>query len=264
MIKTDNCEFTGASLVDALSAWVPGIITLIGGGGKTSMMYYLADKLVKRGIKTLATTTTKLYKPESRLLLADTLTACRQAINNAKLNDNFSILAQNISVDNPRKIMGLNPAWISILAQEFANISFIVEGDGSAGKSLKGHLTYEPVIPENCRLVIPVMGIDVIGQPLNSRQVHRAMRAAQIAGVQENAIITTELMARLLLCRDGYLHNCPEKAVVLPFINKADCPERWRQAKKLSGAIMKLQDERITGVLVGSMINEKFNMVIRK
>lgn len=228
------------------------------------MMYYLADKLTKCGIKTVATTTTKLYKPDSahQLVLANTLTACRKAVAGGSLPGAFLILANNISVDDERKITGLNPEWINILAQEYADTAFLVEGDGSAGKSLKGHLAHEPVIPEDSRLVMPVMGIDVIGQPLNGQHVHRAPRAAQIAGVRENTIITAEIMARLLLSKDGYLHNCPAKAKIIPFINKADCQDRWVRARELCSAIMEVRDKRISGVLIGSLVNEQFSLVI--
>lgn len=59
--------------------------------------------------------------------------------------------------------MGIPREWIDELAIEYPETLFIV-GDGSAGKSIKGHLAHEPVIPSRSSLVIVVVGIDSVGE----------------------------------------------------------------------------------------------------
>lgn len=43
------------------------MISLVGGGGKTTLMYAFAEYYAKRGLKTLATTTTHIFRPEETL-----------------------------------------------------------------------------------------------------------------------------------------------------------------------------------------------------
>ena len=54
------------SLIDTLQLKNKGIISLIGAGGKTSLMFQLAKQLSKSK-KILTTTTTKIFMPETFL-----------------------------------------------------------------------------------------------------------------------------------------------------------------------------------------------------
>lgn len=47
------------------------IVSITGAGGKTSLMFYLANKLKKRGT-VLIVTTTKIFKPENTSVLSHT------------------------------------------------------------------------------------------------------------------------------------------------------------------------------------------------
>ena len=44
----------------------PGkVVSIVGGGGKSSLMYHLAKEYNRRGLKTAVMTTTKIYRPET-------------------------------------------------------------------------------------------------------------------------------------------------------------------------------------------------------
>ena len=53
------------SLRDALMLGEGGVISLVGAGGKTSLMFRLAHELEKAGERVLTTTTTKIYEPSA-------------------------------------------------------------------------------------------------------------------------------------------------------------------------------------------------------
>ena len=53
-----------------------------------------------------------------------------------------------------------------------------MEGDGAKGKSFKAPREYEPVIPIETTLVIPVLGVDALGQPLDEAHFLRWRRYA--------------------------------------------------------------------------------------
>ncbi len=232
-----------------------GIITIVGGGGKTSLMYYLVSGLKAAGTPVFAATTTKLLAPEGdghRAVLVRSLEECRQAVAAGSGYPGIVTLAREVVAGVVSKLAGLEPAWLDAVAAEHPAARFVVEGDGSAGLPLKGHLAYEPVVPSATKLLIPVVGADAIGRPLTGDWVHRPARAAELAGAAEGAAVTAAMIAKLLLHPEGYLHNCPPGASVVPFINKAEGRARSRAAE-LAAAVLAARHPAVSGVVVGSM-----------
>jgi probable selenium-dependent hydroxylase accessory protein YqeC len=245
-----------------LTAGLPpaGIITLVGGGGKTSLMYYLASGLKAAGTTVFAATTTKLFAPEGdghRAVLVRSLAECRQAVAEWGGFSGTVTLAREVVAGTASKLAGLEPEWLDTVAGENPAARFVVEGDGSAGLPLKGHLAYEPVVPSATKLLIPVVGVDAIGRPLSGECVHRPARAAELAGAAEGEAITVEMIVKLLLHPEGYLHNCPPGAGVVPFVNKA---EGWGKslAAELAAAVLAAGHPAVDGVVVGSMRRSAF------
>ena len=239
----------------------PRLITLVGGGGKTSLMYYLVAGLKTQGVPAVATTTTKLLPPRGdghRLELADTLAAARRAVTAARESSPIITLAGGTGGE---KLTGLDPAWLDILAAENDDLVFIVEGDGSAGLPLKGHLAHEPVVPAATRLVVPVVGVEAIGRPLAAGNVHRPDRAAVLAGAAPGQPVSVRTVARLLLHPDGYLHNCPPDAKVVPFVNKAEDTQNLAVAQRLAAEVLAAGHPATAGVIYGSVRADTFRFV---
>ena len=74
----------------------------------------------------------------------------------------------------------------------------LVEADGSRRLPLKAHAPHEPVIPANAQRVVLVVGADGFGKPIRD-VCHRSERYAALCGVSENALVTPELEAALIL-----------------------------------------------------------------
>ena len=237
----------------------PRVITLIGGGGKTSLLYYLLTLLKDMGYTGIGTTTTKL---SNKLLVGNSfveVTSVKEAyqvVQEAKGMENHVTL---VSREDKKigKMVGIPSEWIDELAERCRDTIFVVEADGSAGKSLKGHLPYEPVIPLSSSLLIPVIGIDCVGKGLDAQNVHRPERISELTGYATNSIITTEMITELLFHPHGYLHNCPEEQVVVPFINKVESVLQRQQAKALGDQILACKYPRLDGVILGSLQQEE-------
>lgn len=239
----------------------PRLITLVGGGGKTSLMYYLVAGLKARGVPAVAATTTKIFPPQGgdhRVVLAGSLDEARRAVALVRESSRIVTLA---SSGGGEKLVGLDPVWLDTLAAENADMVFVVEGDGAAGFPLKGHLAHEPVVPASTRLLIPVVGIDAIGQPLAAGHVHRPERAADLAGAAPGQPISTQTAARLLLHPDGYLHNCPPTARVVPFVNKAENEPDLTVAQRLAADVLAAGHPAVDGVVYGSVRAGTFRFV---
>ena len=78
----------------------------------------------------------------------------------------------------------------------------LVEADGAKHLPLKAHASHEPVIPEEAQRVIMVIGIDGVGKTIRET-CHRSALYAQLAGVDEETVVTPQLAARVVNA-EGY------------------------------------------------------------
>ncbi|MCX7781523.1 MAG: selenium cofactor biosynthesis protein YqeC [Negativicutes bacterium] len=243
----------------------PGIIAIIGGGGKTSLLHAMLRLLRGHGVHAVGAVTTKTYiqdKHPKRLIYAASLSACIDAVADARQYPEATVLCGGVDPQAPAKASGISPAWLDIAAANFPQAVIVVEADGSAGKSLKGHLSHEPVLPDTSRLVIPVIGADVLGQSINTATVHRPERFCELAGARPGEIITGEMIAGVVFHPQGYLHNTPTHTQVIPFINKVDSCRDHKRAACLLEALRRRGEGRITEAAVGSI--EKCCVTVRK
>ncbi len=241
----------------------PRLVTVTGGGGKTSLMYYLVAGLKAAGETAFAAATAKLFFPGGaghHLVLVGSLPDCRQAVADWRRYPGTVTLAREAVSEAPGKLAGLDPAWLDAVSAENPAVRFVVEGDGSAGLPLKGHLGHDPVVPAATRLLIPVIGADAIGRPLAVGYVHRPARAAELAGATPGERVTVAMIARLLLHPEGYLHNCPPGTGVVPFINKAEGRDK-RPAARLAASVLAAGHPAIRGAVVGSLRRAEFAFV---
>ena len=242
-----------------LSRQLPRVITIIGGGGKTSLMHYLLMVLKGAGYAAVGTTTTKL---SSQLLSGNyfvkisSVEAGYKAVEQARGTKDHAILVYDEDANDSGKMVGVASEWIDQLATMCKDVVFVVEGDGSAGKPLKGHLANEPVIPMSSCLVIPVIGIDSVGVRLTAQSVHRPERICQLTGAILNSQVTTEMIRKLLFHSQGYLSHCPEHTLIVPFINKVESVIQHQQAEELAREILATKHSQVSGVVVGSLMQE--------
>ena len=239
------------------------IITLVGGGGKTSLMCFLAEFAASLGKRVVATTTTKLWLKgpnPGKLVFAQTLRDCSDLINTCG-SEKMLTLVKNIYAENKNKAEGFLPEQIDCLAALFPDICFVVEGDGACGKPLKGHYAYEPVIPQASSILLPVVGIDALNKPLIEQNVHRAAIAADKINKPYGIAIDVQDIVQLLLSPAGYLRNCPAGCRVIPAINKVEDKYRETAAYTMAGKILEKKLPAIPGVLIGSVWQERFTFV---
>lgn len=165
-----------------------GVTAIIGGGGKTTLMYTLAEELKKSG-RVIITTTTHIRRPEQYETLLDAdADEVRAALGRAGIVCVAGQAAESGKLCAPQ----LSIESLAALADYV-----LVEADGAKRLPLKAHAPHEPVIPERAQRVIMVVGIDGIGKPI-AETCHRSARYAQLAGVDEDALVTPEIAARVV------------------------------------------------------------------
>ena len=165
-----------------------GVTAVIGSGGKTSLLYRLAEELRPCGTVLLATTTHIMGPPQYPF--AETATQLRAA-----LAAEGAACAGSYTPEGKLTAPAFD-GW------EQAADFVLVEADGSKRLPAKAHEAWEPVLPPQRRRTICVLGASAFGQPIR-QAAHRPALFAQLAGVPWSAAITPEMAARVIR-REGF------------------------------------------------------------
>ncbi|MCU0581407.1 MAG: selenium cofactor biosynthesis protein YqeC, partial [Syntrophales bacterium] len=209
------------ALVPCLSLPERGVVTIYGAGGKTSLMETLACELTARKKTVIQTTTTKIFRPDGvPVVIGDDYAAVREQVGAAIDSRGLAVLGAALLPED--KLAGIDPAWPESLLDHHIADYVIVEADGSARKPIKGYASYEPVFPTRSDLLIPVLGIEAIGQPVTSDNVHRSDAFCKLTGAQPGEPLSVSHFIRCLLHMIDLGKTCSPGIPVVPFINKVD------------------------------------------
>jgi probable selenium-dependent hydroxylase accessory protein YqeC len=238
-----------------------GVISIVGAGGKTALMFRLARELSKDGGRVLTTTTTKIFMPvrkqSSIIMISESAeTIVKHARELFKQNSHISAGSAVLHLKN--KLKGLKPETIDALWQSGVFRWIIVEADGAARRPLKAPADHEPVVPQSARWMIGVVGLDAVGKPLTDKWAFRPKLLANITGLAFGAAITAEAVAAVLTDDQGIMKNSPPEAMRFAFLNKTDSEERLDIAKKIAQILGGSEKPGFTRVLIGQMLYEPF------
>jgi len=238
------------TLTDALGIKDREVISLAGGGGKTAIMFALGKELSSRLKGVVLSTTTKIWEPaispDFALFLSGQISEIKKWVSRS-LEAHPCLLVATKRLEGG-KLQGILPAWVEEI-QSLPGVSvIIVEADGAAGRSLKAPREGEPVWPPNTTLLVPVVGIDVLGRPLNEGHVFRSEIAARVLHRSKGSTITNEMVAGLLR---EIIKDRPGGARMIPFINKTDLPGGLEKGRKLAKVLLSLCQVEIERVILG-------------
>jgi probable selenium-dependent hydroxylase accessory protein YqeC len=226
------------------------IISLVGGGGKTTLMFALGRELSIRRKGILLTTTTKIWDPEPldefSLFLSARLERVKEWVKENLDRYRYLLVAQD-KLDNG-KLQGIPPPWTPELFSIPGVSYIIIEADGAAGRPLKAPREGEPVIPAETTLLIPMVGIDALGKPLHEDYVFRSRIATEILKEKEGTEVKEAMIGRLLAAT---LRNKPREARVIPFINKIDLPGGLEKGRILARNLLESVSPQIERVILG-------------
>ena len=187
------------------------LVTLVGGCGKTTLLYALARQAVDAGYTVAVTTTTHIL-PHPGLPRSErptrALLEARRAVTVGTVGEKGKLTGP----DDPAALLDL------------AGV-VLVEGDGANRLPLKAPEEWEPVIPPESRAVLAVAGLDAVGRPIGET-CHRPDRAAALVDKPPDALVTAADAARLLTHPLGGRKGVPVGAAFRCVLNKADTPAR--------------------------------------
>lgn len=207
------------------------VISLVGAGGKTSTLFWLARALYQQGLRVLITTTTAMAYPLPAWVeqcyfdfaFANFFQHPNHPFQNQSgpgLSAAFSALDSQV-----QKVRGYTPAEIDCLKSAGFFDVILVEADGARGQNIKAADTHEPQLPESSDYVIGLTGFPVFTQPVSSHQVHRWPIFSKRFEVEEGAYLDVEFFNRYLNHPEGLFKSAPNSAQkhwVLNAYTKAD------------------------------------------
>ena len=207
------------------------LISIVGAGGKSTVLFSLGHELAEAGCRVILTTTTKMARDqvtEPTCSSADPVAVERCLVAGSPLF---------VSLDAvPGKVTGPGPEGVDRLFAETTTDHVLVEADGARSMSVKAPAEHEPVIPATSTLVIVVAAIDAVGRRI--REVaHRPERVAALAGLDEGDVLTVRNIASVLLHPDGGLKAIPESARVAVVITRVTA-DAEQPAAELAGLLL--------------------------
>ena len=216
------------TLADALGLRGDEVVALVGGGGKTTAMFRLAREIVAKGGRAITTTTTRIFAAQIALAPAHVPAADATPERvSAALAAHGQVLVIGPTNAGTGKADGVSLELFRRLRAWHPEACILNEADGSRMRPFKAPAEHEPVIPVETTLVVPVVGADVFGQPLDADHVHRPELVSALSGAPPGAPITPEIVARVLAHPEGGRKGVPAGARVVALINKVESlPDR--------------------------------------
>lgn len=193
----------------------------MGAGGKTTLVYRLAEEARGQGWRVLVTTTTHmgtLSEAKTGPVLVEAESAIEGDLARALAKEGrATVLGRRV---RPDKLEGLPPERVDALAGSADLV--LVEADGARGRSLKVPAPHEPVIPSSTTLVVVVAALDALDRPLGAETVHRLDLVCAATGAIEGTMVDPPMLAAALLHPSSYVSRIPAGTRSAVFLNKAD------------------------------------------
>lgn len=212
----------------------PFVIAAAGAGGKTSLLWSLAQEACSMGMKTVLGTTTHMLLPREQSVLDGDEERAVELLNRNGI----------VCIGTPSEIKGSAvkcqkaPEVLREFLKAHADL-ILEEADGSRRLPAKYPRADEPVLNKDTDVVLTVMGLSSIGKTVGDA-FHRYELYPGRLNAEE--YIRPEHLAKAL--QSGYISRIPDMcsgAAAIPVLNQADTPGRISQAEEilsmLAGAV---------------------------
>ena len=208
-------------LVNCFAFQNQSVISLIGSGGKTTLMWYLAHCFREESI--LVSTTTKIAYP-------------KQSFYDYFYDKQFTeigmagrgITLAGVRIGNGKKLSAPPEA----IKQTFFRFDKVfLEADGSKQLPLKGWENFEPVVIPETTITIGVIPIAVLGKTINQELVHRLPLFLKATGTAQGERVQEKTLAAIISSPNGlWMKSYGQKILC---INQVETTTQLIQAQKV-------------------------------
>ena len=214
----DNNKQYYKNLIKSLEIASGQVISIIGSGGKTTLMLGLADAL-KDQYRVLVTTTTKIFKPIGDPYRVDIEAPESYLLDlgNRKIERGFTYVYGSDAIPcldyfnrEQIKVSGFSK---SVLDQNHNQLLkafdiVIIEADGSRNRPFKGWREDEPIVTDASTMTIGVVGTHHLGVSIAENNIHRldAFRAfleGHVVQSGDDQVVTKEILLTVVTSPKG-------------------------------------------------------------
>ncbi len=242
-------------LREALNVQRGEIVGFIGAGGKTSALFRLGNELAAEGWRVIGTTTSSIPTAEISLAPGElNISGPRgsyrpSAISRALNQHGFVFVYGQV---RGSQTVGIDPEVIEALTDNVDSDVILIEADGARQLPFKAPYSHEPIIPVGTSLVVPIVGFDAIGQPLDEEHIYNPEAMIERYGYTPGGTIKSPWIASVLRDTELGLKGTPASARIIAMINKVPTTAYQRGRARLI-ARMILREPRISAVALGSV-----------
>jgi probable selenium-dependent hydroxylase accessory protein YqeC len=246
------------SLTEALDIKAREVISIVGAGGKTTLMFRLARELSLKGKKVLTTTTTKILEPApgetGSLFVASDEERIKDFVRgHLGQYDHITIARERLESG---KLKGVTPNLVDELGRGVDSVIVIIEADGAAHRSVKAPRENEPVIARSTSVTVAILGVDGLEMSLSEENVFQPERVSKITGIPMGQRLTDEAMATLVTHPEGIFKGTPSSSRVVAFLNKVDIPNGVEKARSIARKILDKKHKKIERIVLGQLKND--------
>lgn len=251
------------SVISALGFGPREHVAIVGGGGKTSLLFAVADALVGAGRKVVMGTTTKVWQTEARgapgIVLLDSERNALPAIQRG-LERNGCVFVGRGMLENG-KVAGVTPEFADELFLSSLADCLILEADGAAGRSVKAPSEKEPVIPCSATMVVAVAGLDALGKPLGPETVFRMEHFQEITGLKVGDRLRPEHLGMVFESAYGLFKGSPKNAARIGFLNKVDLARGKPEVRLLVRRLLQVPGRTVDRVVLASVCKNRYCVI---
>ncbi len=231
------------------------VISIVGAGGKTTLLYRLSKELRNLGKRVILTTTTHIYIPSKdnydSMLISEEYEAVTEFVKNL-YKSGIYVLGEYINGED--KLKGIDKILVNRIF-DFSSIDYVlVEADGAKNKSIKAPDGWEPIIPDITSIVIGVIGMDSLEKVITEESIHRVENFCNICECKIGDIIDEEMICKLITHPFGLFKNAPKSAKKIVFLNKTDSTEIISKGLRIKNMLAQYRD---ISIILASMKKDK-------
>ena len=222
------------------------LVSIVGGGGKSALLFALASRAAATS-RWVLTTTTRMFASQIELAPAHCEASSSELAGHLDAGQSGLLVIGEVSGDKAVGVARDVPA--GLLAHPRVDC-VAIEADGSRRLPAKAPAEHEPVIPDETTLTVIVAGIDALEGSI-ADVTHRPERVAAITGRSAERPLRAGDLAALLCSPSGGRQGIPAHSRVAVLINKVETSERRARAREVAEGA--LREPGIERVLIGAL-----------
>lgn len=188
------------------------LISVVGAGGKSTLIEAISDDFIAHGKSVLITTTTHIRKPNN---YASSLNELDQLLKDTK-GARKIYFGIPVTEKGTEKLKAPEEDVLTTIIEKY-HMPILIEADGARGKHCKAPAEYEPVIRPESDIVIGVVSSECIGGKIAEKS-HRPEMLSRLLKKGINDIITDKDLETIFYNSDGLMKGITQGMKYIPVL----------------------------------------------